>query len=84
MSESEREPQRNLRSLGEAVRQLREQRGWSSSELASELGVEGAYVTALEAGERDPDYELLLALALALGVRPAALIGRAEELAGEV
>ncbi len=83
MPESEPEPQRNLRSLGEAVRQLREQRGWSASELASELGVEGAYVSALEAGERDPDYELLLALARALGVRAAALIGRAEDLTRE-
>ena len=83
MSESEREAQRHLRSLGQAVRQLREQRGSSSAELAARLGVEEGYVLALEAGERDPDYELLLALARALGVRPATLIGRAEDLARE-
>lgn len=83
MSESERESQRHLRSLGEAVRQLRERRGLSAAELAAALGVEGCYVQMLEAGGRDPDYELLLALARALGVRPAALIGRAEDLARE-
>ncbi len=83
MSESEPESQRHLRGLGEAVRQLREQRGSSHAELATALGVEEQYVAALEAGERDPEYELLLALAQALGVRPAALIGRAEALSGE-
>lgn len=81
MSQSERESQRHLRSLGEAVRQLREERGSSSAELASALGVQKAYVQELEAGARDPDFEMLFALAPALGVRPAALIGRAEELA---
>jgi len=81
VSESERESQRHLRSLGEAVRQLREERGSSCAELASALGVPETYVQELEAGARDPDFELLFALAPALGVRPAALIGRAEELA---
>jgi hypothetical protein len=33
----------------------------------------------LEAGAADPDYELLLALARALGIKPSALIGRARE-----
>jgi len=47
------------------------------------LGVEEGYVRALEAGQHDPDYELLFALARALDVRPATLIGRAEELARE-
>jgi transcriptional regulator with XRE-family HTH domain len=83
LPESERESQHRLRSLGKAVRQLREQRGSSSAALAARLGVEEGYVVALEAGQRDPEYELLLALARALGVRPAALIGRAEDLARE-
>jgi transcriptional regulator with XRE-family HTH domain len=81
LSQSKRESERHLRSLGETVRQLREQRGLSSAELAAALGVERAYAQALEAGECDPDYELLLALARVLGVRPAELIGRAEDLA---
>jgi len=65
------------------VRQLREQRGSTSAELAAAVGVDEGYVRALEAGERDPDYELLFTLAWALDVRPATLIGRAEELARE-
>jgi ribosome-binding protein aMBF1 (putative translation factor) len=83
LSQSEQESRRHLRNLGEAVRQLREQRGSTSDELAETLGVEARYVRALEAGERDPDYELLFTLARALDVRPATLIGRAEELARE-
>ena len=83
MSESERESRRQLRNLGEAVRQLREQRGSTSAELAAALGVEERYLRALEAGEHDPDYELLFTLARALDIRPATLIGKAEELARE-
>ncbi len=83
MSDSELESRRHLRNLGEAARQLREQRGSTAAELAAALGVEEGYVRALEAGERDPDYELLFTLARALDVRPATLIGRAEELARE-
>jgi transcriptional regulator with XRE-family HTH domain len=83
VSEREQESQRNLRGLGEAVRRLREERGSSSADLASALGVHETRVQELEAGVRDPDYQLLLALARTLGVRPAELIGRAEELARE-
>jgi transcriptional regulator with XRE-family HTH domain len=83
LAESERESQRQLRGLGRAVRELREQRGWGPAELARAVGVSRRYVRALEAGHRDPPYELVLALARALGVRPEVLIGRAEELARE-
>jgi transcriptional regulator with XRE-family HTH domain len=67
--------------FGTALRELREQRGVSRSELASALGVPERRIQALEAGRVEPDYLLLVRLAKALGVRAGALLIRADELA---
>jgi HTH-type transcriptional regulator, competence development regulator len=70
----------HLLALGRALRQLREQRRMSPAELAGAAGVERGRIDALEAGRLDPGYELLLALAGALGVEPSALVLLAERL----
>jgi transcriptional regulator with XRE-family HTH domain len=74
---------RDLALLGRAVRELREQRRLSQAQLATATGVAERRIGALEAGRLDPDYVLLVALARALGVRPVALVVRAEGLAQE-
>jgi transcriptional regulator with XRE-family HTH domain len=52
----------------------------SAVDLAAAIGNEQTLIRALEAGRLDPSYELLLALAQGLGVRPSVFIIRAEEL----
>jgi transcriptional regulator with XRE-family HTH domain len=69
-----------LARLGQADRELREQHGLSRSELAAAVGVNERRIQALEDGRLDPDYVLLVRLAKALGVRPGALLLRAEPL----
>jgi transcriptional regulator with XRE-family HTH domain len=69
-----------LARLGQAIRELREQRGLSQSELEATVGVGERRIQALEDGRLDPDYVLLVRLAKALGVRPGALLLRAEAL----
>jgi len=69
--------------LGQALRELREERRLSQGELAAASGVEGRRIRALEDGRLDPDYLMLLALAKAMGVRAGALVIRAEELTAE-
>jgi transcriptional regulator with XRE-family HTH domain len=69
--------------LGTAVRQLREERRLSRSELAAAAHVTERRVRALEEGRLDPDYVLLVRLARALGVRAGALVRRAERPPGE-
>jgi transcriptional regulator with XRE-family HTH domain len=66
--------------LGGAIRELREQHGLSIHDLAVAAGVVPARVAALEDGHRDPDLELLAALAESMGIRPGAFFVRAEEL----
>jgi DNA-binding XRE family transcriptional regulator len=80
LSDSER---RNLVNLGRALRALREQQGLSASDLAGDAGVPLARIAAIEDGQYDPDFELLLALADGLRVRPSAIFRRAEELDAE-
>jgi ribosome-binding protein aMBF1 (putative translation factor) len=74
---------RLLRALGLAIRERREQRHLSRAELAAQTRVTAERIGALERGSSDPDYELLLALADALGVGVGALFTRAEALAQE-
>lgn len=66
--------------LGRAIRAMREQRGLAAHELASASGIDRGRIDALEAGLLDPTYEMLLALAHALGVQPSALVITAERI----
>jgi transcriptional regulator with XRE-family HTH domain len=59
---------------------MREQRGMSADELAEASGVLRERIGALEAGQLDPTYELLLEIADGLGTEPSALITLAERL----
>lgn len=59
---------------------MREQQGISTEELARATGISRQRIDALEAGQLDPTYELLLALAEGLGVQPSALMTLAEQL----
>jgi DNA-binding XRE family transcriptional regulator len=66
--------------LGRAVREQREQRDMTTGELAGKAGVGRRRIERLEAGKLDPDFELLFAVACALGVRLSVLELRAREL----
>ncbi len=60
-----------------ALRQGRIERGLTQAELANVLGVAGGErVSAWERGVNQPDVRLVPVLASALGVEPAALLGR--------
>ncbi len=63
------------------MREQRERCRLSPSALAAAAGVDEKRIRALERGQLDPEYELLLALADALEVPAGALVIRAEELA---
>jgi DNA-binding XRE family transcriptional regulator len=70
----------SLLALGRAVQLIREQQGVGATELAEASGVSLERVEALEAGQLDPAYELLLNIADGLGARPSTLIVLAEQL----
>ena len=55
--------------LGNRIRQLRAERGWSQRELARRVGVSSkSVISYYELGERFPSYEVLIKLANVFGV----------------
>jgi transcriptional regulator with XRE-family HTH domain len=56
------------------VRATREQQGMSVAELAAAAGFKRRRLVRIEAGELDPRYDGLIALADGLGVRVAAIM----------
>ena len=64
----EEEAKRGRRLLGERLARLRREAGLTQEELAAKSGVSRVTISRLEAGEQDPHYETLLALARGLGV----------------
>jgi len=76
----QREQQQQLLALGRAIREIRGERGMGVAQLAAAAGVDLRRIAALEAGRLDPSYELLFALAAALGVRASEFVVRAEAL----
>lgn len=70
----------DLRVLGRAIREAREQRGVSLEALAAASGIARGELAAIEAGRLDPGYRRLRRVAAGLGVRPLALMLRVEEL----
>ena len=66
--------QAELRRLGEAFRQVREQQRVSVAELAATTGIDPQHISDLEAGQLDPDLDMLITLADGLGVRLSALM----------
>jgi transcriptional regulator with XRE-family HTH domain len=67
-------PAPELIALGLMVRAAREQRGMSVAEFAEAAGFKRRRLVRIEAGELDPRYDGLIALADGLGVRMAAIM----------
>ncbi len=70
----------DLRVLGRAVRELREQQRTDLAALAIAAGIPESELAAIEAGRLDPGYRRLRRLAAALGLTSTALLLRVEEL----
>ena len=65
--------------IGGKIRKLREEKGWSQSDLAAEMGLTYKYISKLETGDRNPSRATVAKLAVVLGVEPQDLIFDAED-----
>lgn len=61
--------------IGKRIGQIREEKGLTQSALAREMGVSQSAVSQIEAGERNPSYEMLRQIATALKVSVPHLVG---------
>ena len=57
--------------LGQALRKLRTERGWSQSELALRVQMDRNYLSLIELGRNSPSVRMLLRLCDALDVKAA-------------
>lgn len=66
--------------LGDRVRILREQKGWSQQDLADRANLDSSYISLLETGRRkNPGFETLLKIARALGTSLSYLAGETDD-----
>jgi len=66
--------------IGQVIRSLREEKGWSQEKLALEAGMTTSHVSRIERGERRMPTSRLDALAAALGTSSAAVYAKLEGL----
>ena len=64
--------------LGQAVRKLRTERGWSQADLALRVGMDRNDISLIELGRNSPSVRMLMRLCLALDVRAADLLDDVE------
>ncbi len=65
---------RKLVGVGVAIRTFRQEAGLSQDELADRMDLSTPYISMLESGKRYPSIEMLIRIALALEVRPGAIL----------
>lgn len=65
-------------SLGERIRAVRQQQGFTQVQLADRANVNQGYLSSIERGDRVPRPDTLRAIAVALGVPEAVLLGEGE------
>lgn len=66
--------------IGQVIRSLREEKGWSQEKLALDAGMTTSHVSRIERGERRMPSSRLDALAAALGTSPARVYAMMEGL----
>lgn len=65
------------RALGEAIRAVRQERGYAQEAFAARAGLDRSYFGAVERGEFNVTLSTLLKVAAGLGVRASELLRRA-------
>ncbi len=61
--------------FGTRLRQMREAKGWSLSDLCEKAGISRSYIAQIESGESIPTQTKIVQLANAFGVLPSELLG---------
>jgi len=64
--------------LGQALRKLRTERGWSQSDLALRVEMDRNYLSLIELGRSSPSVRMLMRLCMALDVHAADVLGDVE------
>jgi transcriptional regulator with XRE-family HTH domain len=66
------------RALGEAIRAARREHGYAQEAFAARVGLDRSYIGAVERGEFNMSLDTIVKIAAGLGLRPSALLRRAQ------
>jgi len=64
--------------VGRCIRKLRKERGLSQDVLSGLAGIARTHLTMIENGDKQPNFETLWKIALALEMRPSELVASIE------
>jgi transcriptional regulator with XRE-family HTH domain len=78
-----RHSERPQSALGKAIRQLREKRGYTQTDLAAKAGVADPTLSMIERGHSNPTWATVRDIADALGVSMGQLAKLADKLAAD-
>ncbi|MBO4853896.1 MAG: helix-turn-helix transcriptional regulator [Oscillospiraceae bacterium] len=67
------------RAVGDTVKSLRKKRGLSQEVLSGLAGIARTHLTMIERGTKQPNFETLWRIALALDMRPSELVTAIEK-----
>ena len=70
---------KKLSGVGVTIREFRQNAGLSQDALADRMDMSTPYISMLESGKRYPSIEMLIRIAIALEVRPGAMLDRIAE-----
>lgn len=65
--------------IGKVIRSIRLKRGLSQDVVSGLAGIARTHLTMIENGSKQPNFETIWKLALALDMRPSELVERIEE-----
>ncbi len=67
-------PLKNSDSFGIVLRQYRQEKGLTQEQLSERVDVVRSFICSLENGKKQPSFEMVLKLAVALGVSPGEFV----------
>lgn len=67
------------KAVGEAIRKARKERGLSQDVLSGFAGIARTHLTMIENGDKQPNFETIWRIAVALNMKPSELVARIEQ-----
>lgn len=69
----------NNKAVGEAIRKARKEKGYSQDVLSSFAEIARTHLTMIENGDKQPNFETIWKIAVALNMKPSELVARIEQ-----
>lgn len=67
------------KAVGEAIRKARKEKGLSQDVLSGFAGIARTHLTMIENGDKQPNFETIWKIAVALDMKPSELVARIEQ-----